>query len=111
MGTVIFLLISGCGSDNTSQISPGEDAGPTDAARDASNNDARNDADGDPDADVTTDAGQQDMSIDAGQRDMAEDEVECICANPLDTCIPETGTCVRPDADCGAGGECPDGYR
>lgn len=109
--TVIFLHLAGCGSDNTSQTSRGEDAGSTDAARDISTSDTRNDADGEPDADETTDAEQRDMSTDAGQRDMSKDEVECICANPLDTCIPETGTCMRPAAECGADGECPEGYR
>lgn len=44
------------------------------------------------------------------ESDIAEPVAECICTDPLATCHPLTGFCVRQDINCGAQ-ECPEGYR
>lgn len=75
--------------------------------------DAGADLAGDAKSDLsdTEDLSVVDASIDAkmdGGIDM-EVEAECICTDPLATCDPEFGTCVRNDVDCDTA-SCPDGF-
>ena len=113
-GTILIVLWAtawlGCGSDDKvrdngvhepdlSQLSDvGIDFAAEDAAIDLSD---------------TEDLSIGDASSDAGVGSPDEGivEAECICTDPLATCHPELGVCVREDVDCSAGDSCPDGFE
>lgn len=68
------------------------------------------------DLDLDTEQGDLDVdqfSVDWSDADMDMEDLpkqSCVCADPLATCHPTTGSCVRMDVDCTAT-SCPDGYE
>ena len=103
-----FLWNLGCGSEDSVENSVEEPdlvessdiGGDLDRANDDMGEDMR------VSVDLSFDSG--DLSPDA---DVSMAEAECICADPLATCHPDLGLCVREDIDCSAGDSCPDGFE
>lgn len=103
---LVCIVVWACSSD---MEGPRKDVDTGDVAVDQGVPDHHVDMTMDQSLDASSDD-SHDLDDTPDMRDQEATQPECICADPLATCHPRTGSCIREGADCTVEG-CPDGYR